>query len=299
MEKDIIDYLAKIDRVYVKIDNEIDLKIIHEILIQKCDIYSYINQDLNPLSYYFAIRYQVIENFDLMKQYYLIAIQHGNVNAMVNLGNYYQLYNNYNMTIKYYSMAIELGNAEAMTNLADYYKNRGDSIKMMKYYIMAICQGYSKAMVGLANYYCMQGNENDEMLKYYLMAIDKGNTTAMYNLGVYYKKKREYDSMIKYYSMGMQAGCSECINAFNTHLKEYSDIKLMTSFYSFLSDTNKQILNRTIINVMHITDHDIIANTMCIMCQELTSCVFLSCSHPICKNCFILPDSKCLICGRQ
>ena len=89
--------------------------------------------------YYYGVYYDEIEkNYDLMKKYYLMAIQLNHSSAMFNLAWYYQYTKeNYDLMKKYYLMAIELNNSDAMDYLADYYekneKNNQSFVELYKY----------------------------------------------------------------------------------------------------------------------------------------------------------------------
>ena len=54
---------------------------------------------------------------------------------------------------EYYHMAIEKGNSDAMFSLGLYYESINDYINMKKYYNMAIMKGDSGAMYSLAKHY--------------------------------------------------------------------------------------------------------------------------------------------------
>uniref|UniRef100_A0A6C0EEK6 Uncharacterized protein n=1 Tax=viral metagenome TaxID=1070528 RepID=A0A6C0EEK6_9ZZZZ len=174
-------------------------------------------------SYYVGYYYQFIDiNYELMKKYYLIAIEKGNTDAMVNLGNYYRDIEKISELMKkYYLMAIERGNDDALTDFGYYYHCININYDLMKkYYLMAIEKGNSTAMNNLACYYDIKydsqnyyesSNYNYNMLtKYYLMAVEKGNSTAMYNLGHFYNSgySIKYDLVKKYYLMASEKGNS-------------------------------------------------------------------------------------------
>lgn len=106
-----------------------------------------INKDYlhNDNGYYekFIASYYRLENIDIdkMQYYYNIAIDKGNINAMVELGEYYQFYekNKYDLMKQYYLTAINKGNSDAMYNLGIYYEEIEKKYDLMKqYYIMAI-----------------------------------------------------------------------------------------------------------------------------------------------------------------
>ena len=60
------------------------------------------------MGYYFGN----LGNYDLMKKYYLMAIEHGSIIAMFNLGCYYDDINDFDEMKKYYLMAIKYGNIQ-------------------------------------------------------------------------------------------------------------------------------------------------------------------------------------------
>ena len=65
--------------------------------------------------------YKEITNYELMKKYYLMAIDKGHVDAMFNLGYYYETYEkDYKSMKKYYLMAINKDNNKPLLNLGDY-----------------------------------------------------------------------------------------------------------------------------------------------------------------------------------
>ena len=101
---------------------------------------------------------------ELMKKYYLMAIDLGQKSAMNDLGYYYHFTEkNYDLMKKYYLMAIELGNYTAMNNLSHYYRYIERNHEMMKkYYSMAIESGYDEARIALS-----------DIKKYYYLGIYK------------------------------------------------------------------------------------------------------------------------------
>jgi tetratricopeptide (TPR) repeat protein len=67
--------------------------------------------------------------------------------AMSNLGHYYQyIEKNYPKAIEYYTMAIEKGNSNAMINLGYTYIIENNIAKGIEYYIMAYKHGYKDAL---------------------------------------------------------------------------------------------------------------------------------------------------------
>jgi hypothetical protein len=185
--------------------------------------------------------YNTIVNFDyyydLMKKYYLMAIERENSDAMVNLGCYYQYgyknYDkNYDLMMKYYSLAIEKGNSYAMINLGYYYLYKYRNYDLAKeYFFMAVDKGNSDAMWYLAHYYYEAVEQNYDLAKkYYLMAIERGNSNAMDFLGLYYEHvEKNYDLMKKYFLMAINEGndhalgCMDSYYCRNLNLVNYED----------------------------------------------------------------------------
>ena len=86
-------------------------------------------------------------------------------NILFNIGKYYhKIQKDYDMMKKYYLMAIEKGNHDAMNNLGLYYKNIEKDYDMMKkYYLMAIDKGCFNAMNNLGFYYYQTEKNYDLM----------------------------------------------------------------------------------------------------------------------------------------
>jgi tetratricopeptide (TPR) repeat protein len=81
-------------------------------------------------------------------------VKHNSVQAMFNIANYYyNVKKDHVNAEKYYIMAIEHGNIDAMNNLAVYYKNIKNHANAEKYYLMAIDHGCVNALNNLALYY--------------------------------------------------------------------------------------------------------------------------------------------------
>jgi len=204
MEEHIITELNKYNLKYIKIKNETSLTKIYNLF--KSNIFEESSTDIEY--FYYGAYYQYTEkNYDLMKKYYLMAIQLNHSYAMNNLGYYYQyIEKNYDLMKKYYLMAIELNNSSAMTNLAYYYNIVEKNYDLMKkYYLMAIGINHSDAMYNLAQYYQWTEKNYDLMKKYYLMAIELNDSYAMHYLANYYEyTEKNYDLMKKYYLMAIE-----------------------------------------------------------------------------------------------
>ena len=146
-------------------------------------------------------------DLDNAEKYYLLAVEHGNTNAMFNLG---YLYRNEKKDIagaeKYYLMAAEHGNTNAMFNLGNLYRNEKKDIDgAEKYYLLAAEHGNTNAMANLGNLYKNEKKDIAEAEKYYLMAAEQSNTNAMFNLGNLYREdKKDIGGAEKYYLLAAE-----------------------------------------------------------------------------------------------
>ena len=146
-----------------------------------------INNNIKYSNYYnflglffqYDIKYK---NYDLMKKYYLMAIDMCDSDAMTNLGNFYNIEKNYDLMKKYYLMAIEQNNSYAMTYLGNYYQIEKNYDLMKKYYLMAIEQNNSSVINDLIYYYHFIEKKYYLMKKYFLIAVKNKNYSYNYNL---------------------------------------------------------------------------------------------------------------------
>ena len=134
-----------------------------------------------------------------------MAINKGDAVIMNNLGYHYDMIEkNYELAKKYYLMAVQHNNKEAMLNLGLYYESICDYVQMKKYYQMAIENLCSDSMYYMACYYENININYQKMIKYYQMAIDNGDIESLYSLGLYYQhKEKNFTLMKKYYQMAI------------------------------------------------------------------------------------------------
>jgi len=237
MEEHFITTLKQYYLNYVKIENENSLEKIYNLF--KNNIFKEPSTDIEY--FYYGVYYQYTEkNYDLMKKYYLMAIELNNSNAMYYLALYYQyIENNYELMKKYYLMAIELNNSDAMDNLAHFYDTFEKNYDLMKkYYLMAIELNHSDAMNNLAFYYQLTEKNYDLMKKYYLMAIELNNSNAMNNLGFYYKITEKNDqTFVELYKYEDK---EYIINLFNYKFENNINLD-QKYYYSFLQWKSEKI----------------------------------------------------------
>jgi len=115
--------------------------------------------------------HQQNNNFEIMKKYYIAAIDQKNEDAMYYLGTYYKKNKNYDEAEKYYLMAIENGHSNLLYDLRLYQKYLKNYDKMVEYFKLGIEKEDMNCMKLLGDYY--KGIDTNEMKKYYLMAINK------------------------------------------------------------------------------------------------------------------------------
>jgi len=96
----------------------------------------------------------------------------------------------------------------------------------------------------------------------------------MNNLAHWYENNKDYDQMIKYYLMGAANGHIQCNNRINEHFRQHINIKNMCKAYSYLTSENKHRLNEIIVDVMNINHLDVIGETVCVYCKQVTMCIF-------------------------
>lgn len=222
MEQELIDFLYKLGYVHIQIPND-HLKRIYDLFLS--DI---LFEPMNSIEYgYVGIYYEYKKNYDLMKKNYLIAINLGNVNSMVNLAYYYleckinrKENQNDELIEKYYIMAVELGNTTAMLHLGVYHDYNRNYPKMEKYYLMAAENGNSYGYLNLGQHHVNNYN-NDSAIYYLLKAIYADNTEAMFVLGSLYRNRySNYDEMKKYILMAIKRNHSKSFSYLARYYQE-------------------------------------------------------------------------------
>ena len=185
MEESIKDFVLKLDYSYVQINDHISINKIYNLFYNKI-IY---DTDNDTEQLYLGFYYEKIEkNYELMKKYYLMAIDHGNEYAMKNLANYYgKIEKNYDHMKKYYLMAIDKSDSVSMNNLGYYYQHNEINYDLMKkYYLMAISQDHELTIRKLLSYYS-KNIHSDIYDQYFLEFINKQNNYLQTNLPYCFK----------------------------------------------------------------------------------------------------------------
>ena len=254
--------------------------------------------DVNKLFWNGNYYQNVEKDYIKMKEYYLMAIDMNDSDAMSNLGYYYQsIEKDYVKMLKYYIMAIEMNNSNTMCNLGFYYQDvEKDYNKMKKYYLMAIEINSSDAMSNLGLYYKTIEKDYIKMKEYYLMAIEMNNSNAMCNLGWYYQTiEMNYTKMKKYYLMAIDLNNSDAMN----NLDWYYQNKLL-EFYCLLYkvESKNNIINEKIDELMEneqvldYCDKIKVSERLnnyknCVICYD-ENCLHINfdCGHEVCIDCY-------------
>lgn len=179
--------------------------------------------------------YSSIQNFELMKHFYLMAIEVNNIEAMERYASYCFYTKDYVSMKKYLLMAIQANNSDAMIGLGFYYYQIKDYENMLVYYQMAAEQGNSEGFVRLGMYF-QELKDFDMMVQYYLKAIDLGNVVAMEKLGREYYRIKDFDHMKIYLEMAVEHGNIEAINDLATYYSITKNYPKMIEYYNLSID---------------------------------------------------------------
>lgn len=229
MVERIKNYLEENSYVYDGGINDEEIRIIYDLIFN--NIVNDVGNNIKLLSYY-GVYYSINNNYELMKKYYLIAIDNGDIDAMYNLGRHYEdIENDYDLMKEYFLMAIDNGYTRAMYSLGYYYDEIEINIDLMKkYYTMAIKKGDVDAMYNLGLYYGNIG-KYDKMKIYFLMAFDNGHIKAMRKLAEYYFKCFDHFPIIECYSMAIKKGDVKSMVRLADYYKSINHNKLMKKYY--------------------------------------------------------------------
>ncbi len=104
-------------------------------------------------------------NNTLIVEYYMKAINLGNIDAMYNLARYYKDLKDYDQMIFYFNLAVKHEDVDSMYNLAKYYFKYNNIDKALYYYELIlktpqICSIKYKSIFFLLNYYSSTLNDD-------------------------------------------------------------------------------------------------------------------------------------------
>lgn len=208
--------------------------------------------------------YSKLENWDLMKEHYAVAIESGYVPAIISMTSYYYYLGNYDDAMKYCLMGVGLKNPIIMCYLGLCYGKLEDYNNAKKYCLMSMECGFDDAMNELGVLY-YNNKDYDNAKKCYLMQIEssKGDYDLVkYNLNLCLKDVGDIEEMIKY----------------RVHLNK-ENLHLMNGYYAMLCQGQDKCS----------FDHKI---KKCIICFEKKCMIKLYCNHMVCCSCY----SKLYLC---
>ena len=126
-----------------------------EILLKKAQV-------MNNL----GIDHMIQGEYDESEEYYLKAIEYGDIYALNNLGVLYAKQQIYDKAEEYYLKAIESGDTGALRNLGILYAEQQAYAKAEEYYLKAIESGDTGALNSLSWLYFRQAIKGDEALSF-------------------------------------------------------------------------------------------------------------------------------------
>jgi len=172
-----------------------------------------------------AFLYEEQKDYVKAEEYYLKAIDKGIKDAFFHLGNLYIGQKDFLKAEEYWLKAAEEGEIDACFNLALFYSKQKEYQKAEQYYLKVIDAGEVDALFALGNLYFEQENYI-KAEEYWLQAIDVGDTDAMFNLGFLYKKQKEYQKAEKYLLQSINVGITDAfLNLGNLYFEQENYIK--------------------------------------------------------------------------
>jgi len=173
------EFLMIYDFKYIEIENKETVELVYDLYYHKNEN---IKENVQDSMYYFYVgRYFLIKN--KKRRYY-----NGNRNK--------NKIKNVELMKHYYLMAIDRHNSHAMNELATHYFKKKQFVLMKHYFLMAINLKNSTSMYNLANHYYFE-NDFEQSEKYYLMAIESNHHDSFIYLVQLYEEQKKYNEIIE------------------------------------------------------------------------------------------------------
>lgn len=239
------------------IDNKTSLKKIYELFITDTPFDPTTAIELHYMGFYF----EMTKNYGLMEKYYLMAFNQDYLPSLYKLVEHFYSKQNYDNVIKYYELAIDKGNSDAMISLGDYYRNHcHDKEQAKQLYLKAVeTDNNVKAMYKLISHYkktpCC-----DKVMKYYLMVFATGDFSKINNFVKYCERYRMIFALLRLcilYPNKIQ-GTSipetiEFLLAGHYHMRDRPEyIRLITQFLSSTENNLNIVFLLNLKNIMII-----------------------------------------------
>jgi len=236
-----------------------------------------------------------------MKEFYLIAIDNKNLDALNRLARYCYNESDHKNAAKYFTMLIDNGIEIPFNDLGCCYFYLNDAVNLKKYFLMAIQNGNTQAAYNLGYYYSTV-NDDENMVKYLLIAIEGPNKGALDFLIRHYKSREDHDNYLKYLQKGLQWDPSNnnYKDQINENLKKCKNQDTLFKYASYLNKSNLNRLNTFILNFTDFGEKHDINKQECFICYEekYVAIYECGCKYKICVECF-LKINKCPICRKN
>lgn len=255
MEDKIRKYVMYNDHMYIKIQNYLSIKKIHDFYFDhdldghNMDIGTASDEELYFYGLYYFIRYEQNNNSSdevLLNKYYGLACS--NLNALVDMGDYCYYKKDIQGMMKYYLLAINRGHPAGMIALASYYETINKYTNILKCYLMGIKLNDAYSMYGLSLYYLHNSTNQppaeydplnkpwneyclDSGKKYAEMAIEQGYLHAHYNIGLYFSKKGNMDNAVKHYLIASEHGSRHAMLEIGRYYQRHNMRTIANTYY--------------------------------------------------------------------
>src|ERR1700733_11538775 len=267
MEEELIKIITSYGYPYKKIEGNI-LTIIYD-LFKNNSIYEITKHqyDDSDVYLYIGIYCNINKSNDVIL-FYNKSTEMGNVIAPCLLGYYYWGIKDYDNMFHYYQMGIDNCNIDAVIGLGTYYEENDDLINAEKIYLTSMDKNNKDIMDHLANLYYKKGN-NNKMIEYFIMAMEHGDSEAFFEILNYFHKNIDIVNYIKSYD------------------RIFFSEKIIDKYNKLFIEFNKH--TKEINCVIYITSE-------CVNCIKNTKCLYRSCGHSSCQDCYY---DKCRICSHN
>jgi len=193
-------YLQNIGSSLYKDISEYDFKILDKAMnfYENGDIKKATNllvkskRESNEILLVIAIFYNQQKEYKKAEEYWLKAINSGNIEALNHLGNLYKEQKKYEKAEEYWLKAIEEGNKKALFSLGNLYREQKKYQKAEKYLLKAIKIGDDIALEVLVSLYFISFQKPDKALKLIEQSYEKEKTyinTHLYALVLLWNEK--------------------------------------------------------------------------------------------------------------
>lgn len=253
----VIDIVKQNNCIFIDIPDNKSIEVIYQ-LFQKRNTHSkekllHNEGDISKMTaieiYYHGLlcHYILSSKTEIIKFYYMKAINLDYHHAMHQMGNVYRENKQFNLMRKYYDMAIDHGNYQAILAYISFYSNNGKQrilntyLKMAKNYCSKKLKSCKKNELGKIHYY--YGLYFEQANNYYQMelqlkkAANLDNINAIYKLIMYYRKvEKHLESEVNFSRQAINFGCKHLLYTIGCRYKETNKELALKFFVSYLGN---------------------------------------------------------------